>query len=274
MKKIIVPSDFSPVADAAISYAIEINKVLKYDIVLLNIAKSEADIDGAKEKLQTQADTFKNKLGVSLETKVSVGDIFDDIPKVAKELGAELIVMGTHGLHGLMQFIVGGNALRIITKSESPVIVTQTENQKKAITKILVSLDLNEETKQGLQIARNVAQRFGADIHIVSPDEKDEYLRNRILRNLQYAEEYLSQHGLGYTANLIEAGSSYSKEVVKYAKDNGIDLICILNNADEKIIHAFGIDMEQKLITNDADIPVLVMNETQTYVNDGTIFTH
>ncbi len=274
MKKIIVPSDFSPVADSAINYAIDINKVLNYDIVLLNIAESEEDVAEATAKLQAQAVGFKNKLGVDLQTKVSVGEIFDDIPAAAKELGAELIVMGTHGLRGLMQFIVGGNALRIITKSESPVIVTQSENQKKSISKILVSLDLNEETKQGLQIARNVAQRFNAEIHIVSPDEKDEYLRNRILRNLQYAEEYLGKHGLGYKAQLIEAGSAYSKEVVKYAKYNDIDLICILNNADEKIIHAFGIDIEQKLITNDAEIPVLVMNETQTYINDGTIFTH
>lgn len=274
MKKIIVPSDFSPVADSAISYAIEINKVLNYDIVLLNIAKSEEDVAEANAKLQAQAVGFKNKLGVDLQMKVNVGEIFDDIPAAAKELGAELIVMGTHGLRGLMQFIVGGNALRIITKSDMPVIVTQSDNQKTAISKILVSLDLNEETKQGLQIARNVAQRFKADIHIVSPDEKDEFLRNRILRNLQYAEEYLGKHGLGYKAQLIEAGSAYSKEVVKYAKYNDIDLICILNNADEKIIHAFGIDIEQKLITNDAEIPVLVMNETQTYINDGTIFTH
>ncbi|HEY8403317.1 MAG TPA: universal stress protein [Flavobacteriales bacterium] len=270
MKKIIVPSDFSEVADSAIKYALNINKVFNYDIVLLHIAKSNDDVAEAGEKLKAQAAKFS----ANLTTHVSVGDIFDDIPKAAAELGAELIVMGTHGLRGLMQFIVGGNAMRIITNSDVPVIVTQSDNQKTGISKVLLSLDLNEETKQGLPMAREIAQRFNAEIHIVSPDESDEFLRNKILRNLQFAENYLSQHGLSYKAQFIEAGSAYHKEVVKYAKYNDIDLICILNNADEKIIHAFGIDIEQKLITNDADIPVMVMNETQTYINDGTIFTH
>jgi nucleotide-binding universal stress UspA family protein len=270
MKKIIVPSDFSEVADSAIEYAININKVFNYDIVLLNIAKSSDDVAVAGEKLRAQAAKYSS----NLQTHVSVGDIFDDISKVASDLGAELIVMGTHGLRGLMQFIVGGNAMRIITNSEIPVIVTQSDNQKTGVSKVLLSLDLNEETKQGLPMAREIAERFGAEIHIVSPDESDEFLRNRILRNHQFAEEYLTKYGLSYKAQFIESGSAYHKEVVKYAKYNDIDLICILNNADEKIIHAFGIDIEQKLITNEADIPVMVMNETQTYINDGTIFTH
>ncbi len=274
MKKIIVPSDFTPVADSAITYAININKTLNYDIVLLHIAKNEAAIAEAREHLQKQVDSFKSSTGFALQTEIRVGNIFEDIGKISNELKAEMIVMGTHGLRGLMQFIVGGNALRIISSSDVPVIVTQSENKKTAIHRILVSLDLNLETKQVLQVAKDVANLFNAEIFITSPNEKDEFLRNRILRNLQFAEEYFGQHGLSYNHEFIETESDYTKEVIKYARYKNIDLICIMNDSEDQFIHAFGIDREQKMITNDSEIPVLVMNEVQVYSNDGTIFNH
>lgn len=272
MKKIIVPSDFTSVADSAIHYAIQINKVLQYQIVLLNIAKDDGDVADANEKLKAQVAKFKNKHNVDLEAMVRVGNIFDHIPQVAKEENAELVVMGTHGLRGLMQFIVGGNALRIINDSAMPIIITQSDTQTEKISKILVPLDLHKETKQTLTVAKDVAARFNAEVHIVSPDEKDEFLRNRIVRNIHYAEGYLEEHGLKYKTTMLESGIGFTKEVIKYAKYNGIDLICILNTSDEQLIHAFGIDSEQKMITNDADIPVMVINGVTTLLDSRTIF--
>lgn len=274
MKKIIVPSDFSEVADSAIEYAININKVLNYEIILLNITRSEDDVPEAHIKLQAQADKFNKKYGVKLSEAVQVGDIFDRIPLAAEELGGEIIIMGTHGLRGLMQFIVGGNAIRIMKGSDMPVIVTQSDNQKTSIKKIIVSLDLHMKTKQSLSIARDVANRFGAEVHIVSPDEKDEFLRNRVLRNIEYAEEYFTEHGVAYKTTLLDGGSDYTKDVIKYAKYNDIDLICILNSTRDQIIHAFGIDEEQKMITNDAEIPVLVVNLINVFQEGTAIFTH
>jgi hypothetical protein len=62
------------------------------------------------------------------------------------------------------------------------------------------------------------------------------------------------------------------KEIVKYGLYAEIDLICILNFAGERLIHAFGADAEQKIITNEAGIPTMVINPISANVDARSIF--
>ena len=80
-------------------------------------------------------------------------------------------------------------------------------------------------------------------------------------RNMSYAEGYFNERGIACKTKVTEEGSSgFVKEIIKYSLYAEIDLICILNFANEKMIHAFGVDAEQKIITNKAAIPVMVLN--------------
>jgi hypothetical protein len=62
------------------------------------------------------------------------------------------------------------------------------------------------------------------------------------------------------------------KDLLKYANYAEIDLICILNTAEDRLVHAFGIDSEQKIITNEAGIPVMILNPTATYKDSASVF--
>jgi len=273
MSKIIVPTDFTAVSKVAIRYACEISKATGSEVHLLHIVKTKGEVDEANKKMLAIVEEFKGLTGSQLQTIARVGNIFDDIPNVAEEEKAELVVMGTHGLQG-MQFIVGSHALRIVSESKVPMIIVQGETIKHgSVTKVLVPLDLHQETKQKLRFAADVAKRFDAEIHLISPKEKDEYLHNRLARNLGYAEGYLEERNVRYKTTITDADSGgFVKDLLKYAKYAEIDLICILNTAEERLVHAFGVDSEQKIITNDAAIPVMILNPAVTYKDSSSIF--
>ena len=270
MSKIIVPTDFTSVSEVAIRYASELSNHTKSAVHLLHIVGKENERAGAEAKMQEQA----NKLGIgSVGTVTAVGNIFEDIPDTAERENAELIVMGTHGLRG-MQFIVGSNALRVVSEGNVPFIIVQEETKRSAnIQKILAPLDLHQETKQKLQIVADIAVKFGAEVHLVSPKESDEYLHNKLSRNVAYAEGYLEERKIKYKTAVTEAASSgFVKDLLKYANYAEIDLICILNTAEDRLVHAFGIDSEQKIITNEAGIPVMILNPTATYKDSASVF--
>jgi nucleotide-binding universal stress UspA family protein len=270
MSKIIVPTDFTSVSEVAIRYASELSNHTKSTVHLLHIVGKENERAGAEAKMKDQA----HKLGIgSVGTVTAVGNIFEDIPDTAERENAELIVMGTHGLRG-MQFIVGSNALRVVSEGNVPFIIVQEETKRSAnIQKILAPLDLHQETKQKLQIVADVAVKFGAEVHLVSPKESDEYLHNKLSRNVAYAEGYLEERKIKYKTAVTEAGSGgFVKDLLKYANYAEIDLICILNTAEDRLVHAFGIDSEQKIITNEAGIPVMILNPTATYKDSASVF--
>jgi nucleotide-binding universal stress UspA family protein len=273
MKKILVPTDFSEVSDKALDYALALSRFTNSQVQLLHVTKYDEEGDSALVKMQEQFNQIAPVDSGPIEMHVVSGSIFEDIPGVAKHLEANLIVMGTHGLQGL-QYVVGGNALRIITESEVPLLIVQENTSKSSIVKsILVPLDLHQEAKQILKIACDTAALFQAEIHLISPMESDEFLKNKLLRNTAYAEGYLESRNIAYQTVSSHGGSgSFIKEVIQYAHDAHIDLICILNFANDRLIHSFGMDAEQKIITNDHQIPVLIVNPRTTYQDAASVF--
>lgn len=273
MKKIIVPTDFTSVGDSAVRYALDLAKHAGGNIFLLHIVKNQDGLDEARTKLEKIAASNPDNSGNPLGVIVRVGNIFDDIPNVAHEENAELVIMGTHGMRG-MQFIVGSNALRIITESKVPMIIVQEGTKFSAkVSKLMLPLDLHKETKQKLKIAGDVAERFKSEVHLISPKETDEYLLNFLKRNISYAEGFLESKDIKYKTVITEAGSGgFVSDLLEYAAAEGIDMICIMNTAEERLIHAFGMDSEQKIITNEAQIPVMVINPAATLVDSRSIF--
>lgn len=273
MSKIIVPSDFSSTSDVAVNYACEISKTLKTPVEILHIVKDQSEEAGALNKLNAQISKHKEKTGIEAAPVVRFGNIYDEIPKMTEELTGELVVMGTHGLSGL-QYLTGSNALKVITESDAQFIVVQDQTKSSAnIKRILVPLDLHKETKQKIKFAGDIAKKFGAEVHIICPKETDEFFNNQVMRNMSYAEGYFNENGVACKTKVTEEDSSgFVKELLKYAKYAEIDLICILNFAGERLIHAFGSDAEQQVMTNDAGIPTMVINPISANVDSRSIF--
>jgi nucleotide-binding universal stress UspA family protein len=261
MFKIIVPTDFTTTSNKAIEYAFALSKTWNAEVHLLNIVKSASEEKEVLVKMDELIQEWKQKAGQVALSMVRIGNIFEDIPAVVEQEKGDLVVMGTHGMKGL-QYIVGSHALRVITETKAPFIVVQDDTVVKSnVAKILVPLDLHKETKQKIRFAGDMAEKFKSEVQIIVPKEEDEYLQNAILRNMSYAEGYFESREIPYQTIVAEVNSgNFAEAIVEHAKKADIDLICILNFANEKMIHAFGSDAEQKVITNRAAIPVLVLN--------------
>ena len=108
-KNVLVPTDFSEVCDNAISYAVETAKTANYKIYLLHVidknTKTSLKKEGLTEesidaKLKSIADKIKANDHLEVETIAREGNIFTTIGEVAKEVEANMLILGTHGKVG------------------------------------------------------------------------------------------------------------------------------------------------------------------------------
>ena len=122
--KVLVPHDFSPVADCAVSHAAKIAKSYNGEVYLLHVVGKAKEVDANKDKLRAIGEKAEAKYGIKANVIVRIGNIFEDIGDVASEIGAGYIVMGTHGARG-MQKIMGSHAIRVISHSKVPFVIVQ-----------------------------------------------------------------------------------------------------------------------------------------------------
>jgi hypothetical protein len=118
-----------------------------------------------------------------------------------------------------------------------------------------------------------MAKYFGSKVHIITPRESDEFLHNQVENHIRFAEQYFGERGIGMDAVLAEGGSGhFVEEVLAHAKKTEVDLIAIMNLARGNIFGVLGVPYEQEVITNEAMIPVMLMNPRETEGGGGWSF--
>jgi nucleotide-binding universal stress UspA family protein len=264
-KRILVPTDFTRVADCAMNHANKMAERMGAEIHLLHIVNDTSDIEEARTKLLMEVERArKGGATAPVVPQVRVGSVYEDIGTTASEIGAGLIIMGTHGMRG-MQFITGSRALRVITNSSVPFIVVQERNiRPSGFQNIVVPLDLQRESRQKLTLVGDMAKYFKCKVHLVVPREKDEFLHNQLLNHLRFANTFLKERGIEHESHILEEDSDdLVKGIIRYAVQVDADLIAIVNMLQNSIFGVLGVPNEQEIITNEPMIPVMCMNPLQ-----------
>lgn len=258
---ILVPIDFSKVAECALNHALKLASTLQTDVLLLHVIEKEKEREQASIKLdEIIRDVAKTSL-VKLTPVVKLGNIFDDIGGVAKEHKAQFIIMGTHGVKG-MQHITGSYALKVITNSSVPFIVVQERNIKNGYQNIVCPMDLSKETKQKIDLTVQVAKHFNSKVYLCSPHETDEFFINTIKRNLSFAEKQFKINGVSCESIIFEEKGNFVKQTLQFSEKVDADLITIINGQEAGVHEYIAGTEERQFITNEAQIPVMCINPT------------
>lgn len=253
----IVPHDFTAVGDAALNYAINLGQKVRTEIQLLHVVSDKSKLISSKQKLEKIAATIPANSSIEITTKVVLGNIFEDIGKLAKKEGAQLIIMGTHGLTG-MQKIFGSNIIKVVTSSDVPFLVVQKSTQIKEVKRIIVPIDLTKESLQITSLAGDLSKIYGADIHVIAEKESDEILARKLTNRISIVKDQYDDRGVISEVSLINSSGSYQKKVIEYAKKNNGDFIALAYHS-ESLLAMFD-SFAQNLVVNELSLPCLIIN--------------
>lgn len=259
--KYLVPFDFTPVTRSALDHALEITKTIPGKVELLHIISDELERHEAEKKFTDVLEGIPSSFKDRVITKVRVGDIFKDISREAEEEDVHLLIMGTHGAKGF-QKLLGSYAIKVITSSTTPFIVTQSKGPSHAISRIVLPVDLSKESVQIVKFATDIAAKFNAEVHLVFNAEKDEWLAKKVRTNTLSAKAFLEKAGVKHYVNELKGKQAFHKEVINYGAENNADLFAIAHFT-ESILPQFD-TFTQHMITNRLETPVLVVNAHQT----------
>ena len=273
-KRILVPTDFTKVADCAMNHATALAERMGAEVDLLHIVSKSSELEEARMKVNIEVERAKRWSDrIKVKPLVRVGSVYEEIGTTASEIGAELIIMGTHGMRG-MQFITGSRALRVITNGEVPFIVVQERNiREKGYRNIVVPMDLQRETRQKVALVAEMARYFDSKVYVITPRETDEFLHKQLLNNIRFAEQYFGERNVELEATIAEVDSGkFVDAAVAHAIQVEADLITIMNLAKGNIFGVLGVPYEQEIITNEAMIPVMLLNPRESSTGGGWSF--
>lgn len=267
-RPIIIPWDFSRVAENAFQHAVNISKALNREILLLHIVPDKKDLEKKKSELDASAEKLGNEYGKKPVVDVMEGSIFKAIGDASKDMKAEMIIMGTHGMKGA-QKLFGSKALRVVVSSRIPFLIVQDKPKKEGFETIMLPIDFKKENKEKANWIYYLARNFGAKFIILKSRAKDKGFKRKILSNIKYIESFLKGHDVQYEILTTEGKQSFKKEIIETAQKKEADLILVMATRDIRWVDYILGAPEQYLIANPANLPVMCMNPRPAKVAGG-----
>jgi nucleotide-binding universal stress UspA family protein len=134
IKTILHPTDFSAPSDAAFRLAYGLARDHRSRLVVLHVVpapESHGELVARRQGEGYHEDLWRMLEGVrpegasvAVERRLEDGSPAETIVKVAREEGADLIVLGTQGRTGLARLVLGSVAERVVRLAPCPVLTT------------------------------------------------------------------------------------------------------------------------------------------------------
>ncbi|WP_456462336.1 universal stress protein [Reichenbachiella sp.] len=191
MQTIAVPYDFSPYAEAALDFAVQLSQKTKAKIKLIHVieyplastfnvtGEVEADeqmdkiftlelIKKANEKMKSVLQPYEGKAEV--HEIILMGNAYNGITAQIEELNADLIIMGTKGATGLKELLVGSNTEKIVRNAHCPVLAIHKKGDITTIQDVVFATDLDETHHKVLKAFNDFRNLLNAKLHLVWVD--------------------------------------------------------------------------------------------------------
>ncbi|MCX6231987.1 MAG: universal stress protein [Bacteroidetes bacterium] len=276
MKNIIlIPTDFSKVCTEAVHYGAQLAKRENTSIAIVHIVNKESvsklenknnPDEQIQKNLEELANQVKNKYNIEVQTIFRKGSIYTTINEISVEIGAKLIVLGTHGKVGVKQQLTGSFAHKVVSSSDVPVIILpEGVDFKDGIQKIVFPISSTANVRQKVGWAVQIAKIFNAKIYLFKFYETLEETRLKLNVVVNQIIDEFDRNDVDYEIQNAEKGGNYGNQVLLFSKTIHSELIMIMSSPD-KLNYMFS-SYDEQIMFNDNHIPTMLINprELLTY---------
>jgi len=270
VKHLLVPIDFSNDSIHALEFAIMIANRLGLNIRLIHVKRKNADFNASfnindfDEVIKSGiTDNFEKLIGLygpqlkgQFDYRIREGRIYGEICNQAKYGDSELIVMGTHGVSGFEERWVGSNAFRVVSNAACPVITIRYDFPHRPISRIVLPIDITNETRQKVPFVAELALIFKAEVHVIDIRENNKALTLKKLN--EYTTQvmsYLKRKEIRCVRDSLK-GKSLADISIEYSLMCDADLVAIMIEQNEKS-HSLWLGAYAQKMVNHSPTPVI-----------------
>jgi len=188
-----------------------------------------------------------------IDSEFRTGFPADQILDSIEENAAYLTVIGSTGQSGFIKKWFGSVSTKVMNESASPVLVIPEHANYKGIHRIVYAYEDIAQDKEVIDKLVDIADRFGAEIHLIHIESKGDsnpgfYLTELI--NRRYPKALIK------TVTII--GDDIAKEIANYSVAHKIDVISLSTHKKRFFEKLYDTSVSQK-VTEISQLPILIL---------------
>jgi nucleotide-binding universal stress UspA family protein len=275
---ILCPTDFSKFATSAYAESLRLARWFGAKVTVVHVMptatsiaaelgylpppadRSDDERRAALEQLQRFVDASEHA-GVPVQIMSREGDPCEEIRKIAREIGADVLVMGTHGRSGFKRLVLGSVTEALLNRPPAPVLtVNRTLPGRRGLFKtVLCATDVSEWSAGTVAVALAIAHEGAKRLTFLSVKHQVEASGGALeCAALAELHDLLPKQTRG--ACRIEERVAFGesdREILAVAAEERADLVVLGTGGGGVLGHVFGSTVRS--VVRNATCPVMVV---------------
>ncbi len=276
MKKILVPTDFSKTAAMATDVAFDIAKKSGATVVLLHVIEEATGgsfnvegqvaysnmtdqlftmkmIDKAKSQMEKVVKDPRYS-SVKVEGELRIGNPFHGMRTIITDHKVDLVVMGTVGLTGLSEMLIGSNTEKVLRHASCPVLTIHKKPGAPDFKNIVYATAMSKDEEVFTRILKRTQQIYSSTIHMVRINTPGDFQRDHIVKD--YMDKFAKKLGMkNYTINIFN-DLTVEEGIIRFADMIDADLISMATHGRSGFAHVIAGSVAEDVASH-AKRPVL-----------------
>lgn len=275
MKTILVPTDFTPVSDNALNYAIALAKKLRAKITLIHaynvfpfeMSTSGKELEKHAEIIAREAEERLIELCWGIEENShcpceyinSEGLAADVVSAYVGKLMPEMLVIGTENRSAVDKFLFGTITGDVLKEVKSKLWVVPEDTPFKPPRKMAFAVDYHTSDLDDIRFMVKLARKFKAEIHIIHIVTSDEDLDFEKSFFQDFKSDITGQfEDQNFILRLLK-GKNIVEELEDYIEVEDIDVLAVARTQRNAIEKLFYESVSEKLFRN-IKTPLLIFH--------------
>lgn len=278
IEKILVPTDFSEASSRSLSYAIWFADKMGASIDLLHVvypgadvmdfpalasSVTQAEVESAQVVLKTFTDAALTRVESTSELeqvpvikpRVEVGSPSGLIISAARDLEADLIIIGMHGEHSKLEIAFGSVTTMVMSRSEVPVLVVPAELHAIPIKSIGYATALAESDPYHIWESAQLLSPFNASLKVVHVRTDSDEEKGIDLGSM---ETFLADKNLKQVTFHEFADDDIDEGLEDFVSIHKVDLL-IMHSPKRNLFERLGHRSITRRMALFCDIPLLIL---------------
>lgn len=273
MKNILIPTDFSVVANHALDVALKFAQRFKAEVHLLSctvlpdewekLSEQEKfgflEIQAVLENISEKFDQLKKQHpDVTFHTSFGGGSLVNGIQHYIDSHEIDFIVIGSHGNSGHNDLLIGSNTQKVIRSIHRPILVVKQPIDSINFKKVVFASSFNLEDKEPFLHFRDIMAPFEPEIFLVTVDTP--FAFGTMPNITAAAMEDFKKLASPYTCHpYIYKNSNIEQGIREFSGDIGAELIAISNH-NRSSLKRMLVGSTVEALINYAALPVLCID--------------
>ncbi|TYL36516.1 universal stress protein [Natronococcus pandeyae] len=271
---VLIATDGSDVAANAATVGISLARTLGATVHALSVVDEQRGDDAARrDRREADAESIATDAadaGRNADSIVRSGRPATEILTCADEIGAGLIVVGTHGRTGIRQVVLGSVALEVIREARQPVLSVAPDaswDEGARVDNVCLATDGWKGSRAATDHALSVAEAADAELHALYAVD--------VPSSVPEMRDGFEEHGEKTTTDVVTRAEERDLEatgtvvhgtahetILEYVEDEAVDVLVMGTEGKSNLERLVIGSVSQRVVPN-ATVPVLTVRATR-----------